>query len=116
MINLYDLAAIVLPVWAGPATVVVGGVIIVGLVIGIIYYRHQANQVLEFGPNDYCHVKYNPADGKFTVTCEGVCKTGQCDLYSRPKGTDKKWTPTEKDMPEDPAKEYRCFCHNPNRP
>jgi len=85
--------------------------------VGIIYYNSKAKETLNLTPADHCHVKMTPISGVQynTVDCEGICKTTTCMLYSRPKGSEARWVRTTPGHQEDTTREYRCFCHDPNR-
>ncbi len=117
MICFQTLAAVTLPPVLGPVSIVVGVIIIGGIIVGIIYYRHKANETVDLTAADHCHVKMAPVSGVQynTVDCEGICKTTTCMLYSRPKGSEAKWVRTTPGLQEDTTREYRCFCHDPNR-
>lgn len=117
MICVQTLAAVTLPPVLGPVSIVAGVIIIGGIIVGIIYYNHKAKETINQTPADYCHVKLTPVSGVQynTVDCEGICKTTTCMLYSRPKGSEAKWQRTTPGHQEDTTREYRCFCHDPNR-
>ena len=93
--------------------------ILIGIGIGLVLYKIAdlviAEKEKKFDEKDYCHVKFESGAMGTTVTSEGTCKTGHCNLYSRSKGSETRWKSTEKDQPEDTKLEYRCFCHDPNR-
>jgi len=117
MIYFQTLAAITLPPFLGPVSIGIGVIIIGGIIVGIIYYNHKAKETLTLSPADHCHVKMTPVSGVEynTVDCEGICKTTTCMLYSRPKNTEARWQRTTPGNQEDTTREYRCFCHDPNR-
>ena len=104
------------PAW--PPIIIIGGIVLILVELGgIFYYVKKSYDTLKAGPADYCHVKFESGVMGTTVTCEGVCKSGgNCDLYSRRKGTENAWKKTDKDQPEDTTLEYHCYCHDPNRP
>ena len=117
MICFQTLAAVTLPPVLGPVSIVVGVIIIGGIIVGIIYYNSKAKETLDLTAADHCHVKMTPVSGVQynTVDCEGICKTTTCMLYSRPRGSEARWVRTTPGHQEDTTREYRCFCHDPNR-